>query len=586
MEAQTQPLSTNPVWANLLPVHREQVIERIQQRRLLRHDLPSLPDEGKARYQFEPAAYISDKLGWEPWAGDEAHPGQVEILDAYVRALQQQHERDAYENGEKTVDQLQYWKPGDVIQNWLRLEGGHNTGKTKVAAAIVSHFFDHFNPSVTYTYAPSWEQIHDLLWKEIKDDRDGKSLAGRVLDSCEIKDSAKHFAKGRATDNSSGKGRERSHGQHEKYQLFVLDEAEGIPDFLYDALPGMTSGGISIVILLANPRTRTSRFHKLAALSYVVNFRLSCLYHPNVLSDREIVPGAVRRSYVLKTIEEHCETVDEHDEDNHTFTLPWEPAIIYKPDSECMFTVLGIAPANSGLRCFVPTGRFEAASNRKPISQEPHKARMGLDCQRDGTDFGRLYVRHDGAAWLAESFQTENTYEYSDGVKKVALDLKRKSARLQSNPSDWKSIRNQGITSLHIRVDAGGGFGAGPADRLRREQDLIDAFPDFQVIEVHFGSSAKDAEKYFDKITEITADAAESLKGLAILNASALLEQDLTERLYDWRNVAGKEPKKLEKKDEFRKRHSGRSPDDGDGFVLAVAGEGLFTASGYQWDFA
>ena len=61
------------------------------------------------QYRFEPVRYIREKLGWEPWAGDAEHPGQVEVIAAYELALRQLHERDDYEQGEIAEDDLQYW---------------------------------------------------------------------------------------------------------------------------------------------------------------------------------------------------------------------------------------------------------------------------------------------------------------------------------------------------------------------------------------------------------------------------------------------------------------------------------------------
>src|SRR5205085_3597284 len=140
-------------------------------------------------------------------------------------------------------------------------------------------------------------------------------------------------------------GTERVQGQHERYLLFVIDEAEGVADYVFDAIRSMTSGGISIVLMLANPRTRSSRFHRAAEGRTVVNFRMSCIYHPNVLAGREIVPGAVMREYVETMIddgkEQHAEVVDAHDNDRDTFELPWRPGVIYAPDPEFMFRVLG-----------------------------------------------------------------------------------------------------------------------------------------------------------------------------------------------------------------------------------------------------
>lgn len=246
------------------------------------------------RYRFDPLAYIREQLAWEPWAGTSDAPGQVEIIDAYLLALRQQHERLAWENGQLRTEELQYWQPGDVIQVRIRIEAGHTTGKTKVASGLVNHFFDCCVPSLAYTFAPTWPQIHDLLWKEIKTDRRDKGLPGRILD-LELKRSDNHFAKGRATDNSGGRGTERVQGQHGRYQMYVIDEAEGVADYVFDAIDSMASGGIVIVLMLANPRTRLSRFHKQKALPDVRSFRISCLAHPNVVQGREVVPGAVRR---------------------------------------------------------------------------------------------------------------------------------------------------------------------------------------------------------------------------------------------------------------------------------------------------
>src|SRR5918999_5820652 len=65
-------------------------------------------------YRFDPKRYITDKLGWTPWSGDDEHPGQQQVLDAYALALHQQHERNAYEQGLIEQQDLQHWQPGTV----------------------------------------------------------------------------------------------------------------------------------------------------------------------------------------------------------------------------------------------------------------------------------------------------------------------------------------------------------------------------------------------------------------------------------------------------------------------------------------
>jgi len=539
-------------WQQWPEFHKRQLYARLEERQRRRQHRAADFD----RTRYEPARYIRDRLGWEPWSGTDEEPGQAQVLDAYVLALRQQEEKDAYDSGLIAEAELHFWKP----KNRIRVEAGHTVGKTKLASGIVNHFFDHFVPCVGYCFAPGWEQIHDLLFKEIKADRRGKGLPGQILD-LELRTADNHFIKGRATNNTHGQGTERAQGQHGKYLIFLLDEAEGIADFVWGAVDSMTSGGISIVLMLANPRTRTSKFHKAGSRSNAANFRMSCLHHPNVVAGREIVPGAVKRQYVELMMEgedAHCRVVERHDPDNYTFEVPWRPGLIFEPDAEFMFRVLGVAPANVSDKNLVPVGRYEAALKRAPETDRASAVRMGLDVARYGKDLGTLYCRWGMTAWRAAVLARVDTNEYVQATKSKALEL----AAL-------------GVKSLHIRVDGGGGFGGGVIDQLKIDADLLEAFPDFKLFEVHFNGTPHNGRSYDDAITEWTADAAESLKGLSLVNVPEELQIDLCERQYGWVNRSGISVKKLESKDKFRELHH-RSPDDGDGFVLAVASDHLF----------
>lgn len=509
-------------------------------------------------YRFTPTAYIEEQLGWTPWSGSDAAPGQQQIIDAYTLALRQMHERRDYEAGTLERHELQFWLPGQVIKNWLRVEAGHTVGKTKLSSGLVNHFFDCFPPAIVYTFAPSWPQIKHLLWKEIETDRGGKDLPGKILEDCQIKHRPNHFAIGKATNDNGGRGTERVHGQHGPYLMFVIDEAEGVPDFVFNAIRSMASGGIVIVLMLANPRTRLSTFHKLKAQPNVANFRISCISHPNVLADREIVPGAVRREYITEVMCDHYERVDRHDPDAYTFELPWEPGIIYRPDTEFLFRVLGIAPANVSDNTLIPVGRYEAACQRRDASADHRWARLGVDVARWGKDYGTLYARHAGTLWRAAQFYKQDSYDYWSAIRDVAITLAA-----------------HGVESLHIRIDAGGGFGSGVIDLLSHDVELIDRFREFVVIEVHFGGRAYAHERYADLATEMYAEMSETLGGIRIVNAPEPLEADLCERRYEWINRQGMAVKRLVEKKIFKKDF-GRSPDDGDGAVLAAAPDHIF----------
>ncbi|HEX8564122.1 MAG TPA: hypothetical protein VF648_00540 [Pyrinomonadaceae bacterium] len=560
---------------------REQIYERIKRlppeeqaavaSAVLERYGEALQTEKFKPYQFDPEKYIQDFLGWQPWSGTNDKPGQIQIMDAYTLALRQQFERRDFEHGRIAEADLVYWKPNQTIKNYIRVEAGHTTGKTKTESGLVNHFLDCFAPSTVLMYGPSQDSLKDNLWQELQVDRgSNEDLPGRMLDSMEIRIGPNHFAKCRVTSNAHGKGTTRIQGKHGEYLMFVLDEAEGIPDFVFEAIDSMTSGGISVVLMVANPQTRTSKFHKMKEVANVRSFRMSCLHHPNVRQGKEVVPGAVRRHYVEMMVDKHCAIVEKHNEDDHTFELEFPvtakkrecPAgTVFLPNAEFLFRVLGKAPKNISDKTAIPVGRFESACERVPQPDEDDKtwARLGVDVSRFGKDYGTLYVRYAGAVKRAAQFLKQDSNEYFRVVKETC-----------------EQLAQNGVKSLHIRVDGGGGFGGGLIDKLNIEIELRELFEDFEVFEVHFQSAPSDQKSYDDLITEMMFEAAETIKGIAILDAPETLEADLCEREYKTVNRKGKDKKKIESKDIFRDRLK-RSPDDGDGFCLAVAPDKCFS---------
>src|SRR5262245_6593529 len=87
------------------------LLGKLASRRLpqARRSLANSPKNRFGPYQFDPAGYIRKFLGWEPWSGTAEHPGQQQVIDAYVLALQQQFERYAFQRGDVQQAELRYW---------------------------------------------------------------------------------------------------------------------------------------------------------------------------------------------------------------------------------------------------------------------------------------------------------------------------------------------------------------------------------------------------------------------------------------------------------------------------------------------
>lgn len=519
------------------------------------------------QYTYDIEGYCNDIYEVQLWSGVEDKAGQLEIAKHYINALKQQREKKLYE--ETGICDYDIWKPGDRIQNWIRVEAGHTVGKTMLAAILVCHFFDVFDDSIIYAFAPSFNQINDLLFKEIRIRRGGRDdLPGKVyktprMDMGSGDDDRGHFVTGKAT---GGGKTERVHGQHAPHMLFVLDEAEGIEDYVWDAVQSMTGGGESIVICLANPKTDSSMFARIKAWGYVRSFRLSCLDHPNVYHGKEIVPGAVLRTYADDMIEKHCDIVKGHDSDKNTFEVHWQPGKIFLPDSEFMFRVMGIAPADRSKNTFCPPARVEAAMRRKPEELDAYWkdedrlefASIGIDCARYGNDSGKIYTFHGGVAELYWSIYQQDGMEYFYKARQAILALYDNGARM-----------------ISVRVDGGGGYGSTVIDNL----NAYDEWPEeleLIIHEIHFQEQADNPEEYADLITQLYEEAAGMLSYISIIDASDALVMDIAGRTYKWINRQGRPLKRLTNKEEFRRQYK-RSPDDGDGLVLCIVPEFLLS---------
>lgn len=523
---------------------------------------PPTDTDSLTRYQFQPFEYVQERLNVTPWRGDGVHAGQAEVIDAYLLSLRQQHEEQAFQAGDVPADALQYYQPDQTVKRWLRVPGGHSTGKSNIAAQLANHFFDCFPGCVVSLVGPSQSQVKEVVYREIRKLREGRGLPGTVLE-----ESMRHENRALricVTSDANGMGGERSQGTHAPYQLVIIDESEGVPEWAKRSIESWVAGGIAIVLALANPRTRLRWFHKMKGHSYVANLEMSCLYHPNVLRNRVVIPGAVERRFVLDMINAHCRKVDVWDEAKDTFRLPWDPTgQIFEPDDEFSFRVLGKAPATVNAKCFVSPALFDGATGRgltyQPSAQEDRATvTLGLDVARNGDDYSTLYARRGDAAWCV-------------GEYKLPVDQGGLFALYEKVRDACLSFAADGVQVCHVRVDATG-VGGGPADMLRHDFALMDAFADFRVQDIVFGAKSHDPTSFRNLITGLYSVAAEVMSRLAILEVGdslAKLEADLTGRLYETGFLAGQLVRALEDKEKFKKKHE-RSCDHGDGFVMAV----------------
>lgn len=304
------------------------------------------------------------------------------------------------------AEYFEEWQKGQITwQQWLILlaverglkglsskrisvRSGHGIGKTACLSwLIIWYLMCHKGAQVPCT-APTGEQIHDILWKEIKIwiDRMPEQIMGlfewqngyvRVKDSPET-----WFARARTARKEAP---EALAGVHGKYVFLVADEASAIPEEIFNTAEGSLTGENTLVALISNPTRLVGYFYD-THNSDKNNWQ--CLHFSS--EDSPIV----EENYINRIIEKHGKDSDEYairvkgefpdaeaiDDKGFVPLIPADKIILNESDMPFSKGVkLGVDPAGEGdnKTAWVVRDRFqadavatEAISSEKTIAQK------------------------------------------------------------------------------------------------------------------------------------------------------------------------------------------------------------------------
>jgi hypothetical protein len=227
------------------------------------------------------------------------------------------------------------------------VESGHSVGKTFLAAVLVNWWYDHFDPGVVITTAPTERDVVDLLWTEVRLQRQRAKVPLRTdfigPRAPEMRSGDEHWAKG----YTARKG-ESFQGRHRKHMLFVFDECEGVDPAYWDTTNTMFTPALGNAWLcIGNPTTTTSKAAlESQRLDTAGNpawrkFTFSALDHPNIRDQREgrppSYPGAVTTAQLQGWIDDWCEPIAAAEALETDFEFPagsgkwWRPGPIAEP---------------------------------------------------------------------------------------------------------------------------------------------------------------------------------------------------------------------------------------------------------------
>jgi hypothetical protein len=397
----------------------------------------------------------------------------------------------------------------------------HGPGKSFTAARLGAWWLmaHPVGEAFLVTSAPSGHQVRTILWREIRRAHARGGLPGSITDAQvpEWKIDGEVVGFGRKPQDfvSPEQAMTQFQGIHARYLLVILDEACGVPEWLWNAATSLMTNESARILAIGNPDDPTTHFAKVCAPgSGWATFETSIFDTPNFTGEH--VPEQLREDLPGPTYVENAERdwgVD-------------SPLYIAK--------VLGQFPDVADDVVVTPKMIREAHERNLPGLG---KGRFGMDVARFGADETCIYRNRDGVIRLVEAWRKTDT------------DRSRAKAQALLDEPRYRYVP--------MSVDVVG-LGAGVYDPLRNRGYRVEPF--------NGGEAANDAARFVNRRTEAWWGFREGLEaGLIDLDPDdELLAAQLQQP--KWRLDASAKRVRLETKDEMAKRGL-KSPDRADAAI-------------------
>ncbi len=215
-------------------------------------------------YRSDPVGFVRHYLGEKTW-GDYV----PDIVDKQAEVLQAIGEHDH-----------------------VAVKAANGVGKTWLAARVVAWFMETQPNPIAITTAPTWRQVDDLLWKEIRSlYRTHAKLRGVLMPKApRIDIDEESYAVGFSTNDPNN-----FQGYHAESIIIIIDEGPGVDTPIWEASGGVLRGGNAKILTLGNPTTSSGPFHEAfhAKSDLWSTHTITAFDHPNVSSREILIPGAV-----------------------------------------------------------------------------------------------------------------------------------------------------------------------------------------------------------------------------------------------------------------------------------------------------
>jgi hypothetical protein len=464
------------------------------------------------------------------------------------------------------------------------------TGKSHGAARIAAWFYKCFPDSQVYTTAaPPERNLAKILWGEIGSlvNKHPEVFADdRITQDLNIQRSPLSFITG-VTIPMSGTPEQREakfSGKHAPNLLFIVDEADAVPNEVFKGIESCMSGGNARLLVMFNPRGEYGPVAKMEKQKLGNVVSLSALVHPNVVTGEDIIPGAVNRETTVRRVNEWTrplapdelnEKGEPRSDSNECFEVPdclvgttarSLAGVEYFPlpagwrkitTNAFFYMVLGIYPPQAEQQ-LISRAWVEAANVRWLTYVATYGEKPPHDAPLVGLD-----VAEYGGDWNIETWRFSHFVTKPERWRGMDTDATAIKCAEHCSRGGWR---------LKVFVD-GTGIGAGVAPRMMRlgvpaESVKVASSPTY---ETELGQFSQLRDQLWWSCREWLRDEPSlGHSSSAMLPPDDELIDELTSPLY---LIKGGKIKITEKS--ILREMLGRSPDKADSLCLTFAGEAV-----------